>query len=142
MTAYGSLNDMGTSSSGNPQGSAGTIAWVEPGSRPRIVIDNRTNGANNGTLGSDLPSSNGETLRTIKNFDIALKNSGRLYLRSNVTIWDVSLESSNTKIFLNGYTLFIRSKAHKNRAGWKGSVDTGTGGQIIWKPTGFTVNVH
>ena len=140
-TAYGSLNDMGTSSSGNPQGSAGTIAWVEPGSRPRIVIDNRTNGANNGTLGSDLPSSNGESLRTIKNFDIALKNSGRLYLRSNVTIWDISLESSNTKIFLNGYTLFIRSKAHRNRAGWKGSVDTGTGGQIVWLPAGFSIFV-
>jgi len=142
VTAYGSLNDLGTNSTGNPQGSAGTIAWVEPGSRPRIVIDNRVNSANGGTLGSDLPSSNGEPLRTIKNFDIALRNAGRLYLRSNVTIWDISLESSNTKIFLNGYTLSIRSKAHKNRAGWKGSVDTGTGGQIIWLPSGLSVTVR
>ena len=137
--AYGSLNDMGTNSTGNPQGSAGTVAWIVPGSRPRIVIDNRTNNAKGG--GSDLPASNGESLRAIKNFDIVLRNSGKLYLKSDVTIWDISLESTSTKISLNGHTLRIRSKAHKDRAGWKGTV-TADGGEIIWLTSGLAVTVR
>ncbi len=44
--------------------------------------------------------------------------------------------------FMDGHTLRMLFHANKNRAGWTGTVNTGTGGQIVWVPTGLAVTVR
>ena len=124
-----------------PRGNSGHVTWILPDSKPHIVVDN-IGYTHANCFGVTLPAVDGDSARVMKTYDFELRNGGRLYIVDDVTIYDLSLAMSNTKIFLNGHTLRILSHAHKNRAGWSGTVDTGTGGQIIWVPTGLSVTVR
>ncbi|MBO4448755.1 MAG: hypothetical protein J5807_04640 [Kiritimatiellae bacterium] len=124
-----------------PCGNSGHVTWILPDSKPHIVVENNGYVLQN-SFGVTLPAVNGDSARVMRSYDFELKNGGRLYIVDDVTIYDLTLATANTKIFLNGHTLRILSHAHKNRAGWSGTVDTGTGGQIIWVPTGLSVTVR
>ena len=125
-----------------PAGSCGSIAWIRPGERPLVVIDNKSSNKKN-CDGVELPvTSQGDLARTIRNLDFLVRNSGKLYLTDDVTIWDLSLATANATLYLNGHTLTIRSRVHKDRAGWSGTVNTGTGGKIVWVPDGLRLTVR
>ena len=142
VKAYGGYNT-GTELSGKiPAGSCGTIAWLRPGQRPLVVIDNKNCDRAN-CDGVQLPvAEQGDSARTIRSLDFLVRNNGKLYISDDVTIWDLSLETDNAALYLNGHTLTIRSRAHKDRAGWSGTVDTGTGGKIVWVPDGLRLTVR
>ncbi len=123
-----------------PQGSSGTIAWRELGAKPKIILDNKTGNAVDSCTGCDLPAANGDSKRKMKEFDIVLKNAGKLYLTSDVTIWDLSMDSSSAVLYLNGHTLTIISNKHRDRKGWNGSVRGS--GSIVWKPVAFSLVIR
>ncbi len=124
-----------------PHGSAGPVTWILPNSRPLIIVDNKGSTAQH-CLGIELPTSSaGDAPKEMRKFDIVLRNSGILSLQGDVRIYDLALETSNTKLYLNGYKLTIVSSNHKNRRNWKGTVDTGSGGTIEWV-SGFSLVIR
>lgn len=140
VLAYGGWYVSNTGMTYYPQGSSGTIAWRMSGEKPKIILDNRTANAAGSCSGCDLPAANGDSARKIKEFDIVLKNAGKLYLTADVTIWDLSMDTADTVLYLNGHTLTIVSNKHKDRKGWRGKVSGS--GTIMWKPTGFSLQVR
>lgn len=142
-TAYGGYNIRSANFTGTPQASSGTVVWGVPGERPSVVIENK-NYVSDTSFGTDLPvaaSRGGDAANLVKDYDIVVKRGGKLNLVADATIWDLSLETANASVILNGHTLTIRSRTHKKRRGWKGTVTAG-GGQIIWKPAGFTMSIR
>ncbi len=124
-----------------PKGNSGHVTWILPGSKPHIVVENNGYVLDN-CFGVTLPAVNGDSARVVRTYDFELKNGGRIYLVGDATIYDLSLATANTVIYLNGHTLRILSHAHKDRAGWKGTVNTDTGGEIVWVPAGLKVMVR
>ena len=136
-TAYGGYHARAINFTGMPCASAGTVAWSEPGAHPTVVIENK-----NTTVyvsGADLPAQDGDAARILRDLAFVVKDAGVLNLTADVTIYDLDLQTANAALRLNGHTLTIRSQAHKDRAGWKGSVSLGTNGQIVWKKPGFAL---
>ena len=141
-TAYGGYNIRTANFTGTPQASSGTVVWGVTGERPSVVIENK-NYVSDTSFGTDIPvaaSRGGDAANLVKDYDIVVKRGGKLNLVADATIWDLSLETANASVILNGHTLTIRSRTHKNRRGWKGTVTAG-GGQIIWKPGGLAITV-
>ena len=136
-TAYGGHHARSVNFTGMPNASAGTVAWSEPGAHPTVVIENK-----NTTVyvsGADLPAQDGDASRILRDLVFVVKDAGVLNVTADVTIYDLDLQTANAALRLNGHTLTIRSQAHKDRAGWKGSVSLGTNGQIVWKKPGFAL---
>lgn len=141
VTASGAPYTVAQDPTRMPHGSAGPVTWTLPNSRPLIIVDNKGSTAQH-CLGIELPTSSaGDTPKEMRKFDIVLRNSGILSLQGDVRIYDLALETSNTKLYLNGYKLTIASLKHKNRKDWLGTVYTGTGGSIEWI-SGFAVTVR
>ena len=141
VTARGGCYTADQNTTRKPNGSAGHVTWISPGSNPKVVVDNNGTDAKN-CYGIQLPvSSSGDSAKVIKTLDIVLRNSGSLYLTGDARIHDLSLETSNAKLYLNGHKLTILSLKHKDRNDWKGSVITGTGGTIEWI-SGFAITVR
>ena len=142
VKAYGGY-DIGSQLAGQiPSGRCGPITWIRPGQRPLVVIDNK-NCTRTHCDGVQLPvAEQGDSARTLRNLDFVVRNTGKLYISDDVTICDLSLETANAGLYLNGHTLTIRSRAHKDRAGWQGTVNTGTDGKIVWVPAGLKVMVR
>lgn len=141
-TTYGGYNVRNANFTGTPQASSGTVVWGLQGERPSVVIENK-NYVSDTSFGTDLPvaaSRGGDAANLVKDYDIVVKRGGKLNLVADATIWDLSLETANASVILNGHTLTIRSRTHKKRRGWKGTVTAG-GGQIIWKPGGLAITV-
>ena len=62
-----------------------------------------------------------------------LLRGGKLKLLADAIINDLEMPDAADTLDLNGHTLTIRSMAHKDRAGWEGTVvDSAGGGQIVW----------
>ena len=125
-----------------PCGNSGHVTWILPGAKPHIVVENNGYVLEN-SFGVTLPATNGDSSRVVRTYDFELRAGGRIYLVADATIYDLSLATANTAIYLNGHTLRILSHAHKDRAGWKGTVNTGTeDGKIVWVPAGLKVMVR
>ena len=140
VKAYGSYHLVTELSGQNPVGGAGSIAWTQLGQNPLVVVDNK-NSSNSNCVGLQLPSaSRADSSRVMKTLDFVVRNTAIVSLRGDVRINDLML-GAGTKLYLKGYTLTIRSKAHKNRAGWSGTV-TYDGGQIIWEKDGLSIFVR
>ena len=76
----------------------------------------------------------------VKTATFALLNGGRMMLLDDLVVQDIDLPDDKSVLDLNGHVLTIRSKAHKNRAGWAGKViDSAGGGKIEWKSSGMMV---
>ena len=76
----------------------------------------------------------------VKTATFALLNGGRVMLLGDLVVQDIDLPDDKSVLDLNGHVLTIRSKAHKNRAGWAGKViDSAGGGKIEWKSSGMMV---
>jgi hypothetical protein len=143
VVSHGGYNVRNSNMTYAPQASAGSVVFGEYGNRPLIIIENGRSQAPN-SEGADLPissSNGGDSLRSVKEYDIVLKDGGELNIISDVTVWDIALDSADTSINLNGHTLKIRSQKHKDRRNWKGKVNGS--GEIIWlDPVGFRVMVR
>lgn len=140
VTAYGSYNSATELTGQRPVGGAGSVAWTQAGKNPLVIVDNK-NSINSNCVGLQLPTaSDSDSVRILKTLDIHVRNNGVVTLAGDVRINDLVLESG-TKLFLDGYTLRIRSRVHKDRSGWLGTVIE-DGGQIIWESAGFSLCVR
>lgn len=124
-----------------PYGNSGHVTWILPGSRPRIVVENNGYVCQN-NFGVALPAVDGDSAKVMKTYDFELRDAGCIFLTDDVEIYDLSLATEDTTLYLNGHTLAIRSRIHKDRRGWLGTVDTGSGGQVIWVPSGMFLSIR
>lgn len=140
VTAYGAYHSVTELSGQKPVGGAGCVTWTQAGKNPLVIVDNK-NSSNSNCVGLQLPTaSHSDPARIMKTLDIHVRNKGVVTLAGDVRINDLVLESG-TKLFLDGYTLRIRSRVHKDRSGWLGTVIE-DGGQIIWESAGFSLCVR
>ena len=79
----------------------------------------------------------------VKTATFALLNGGRMMLLDDLVVQDIDLPDDKSVLDLNGHVLTIRSKAHKNRAGWAGKViDSAGGGSVVWKKPGMAILLY
>ena len=125
-----------------PNGSAGTVYVRNAGDRVgEVTLWNNGSGTFSSSMGAQVPAPiDGDSPRKLKDVSFRLQSGGQLSLTRDLTVWDVTFESSNSRLYLNGHTLRILSDAHRNRAGWPSGVVVESGGTIVW-PRGFMVIV-
>lgn len=117
-----------------PNSSAGTVYVQNAGERGgEVTLWNNGSTQFAESMGTVIPAPyEGDSRRSLRNVRFRLLSGGHFSLTNDLTVWDVALDSANSKLQLNGHTLTIRSFEHKDRAGWIGTVAEG-GGQVIWK---------
>jgi hypothetical protein len=74
--------------------------------------------------------------------DTLVLNDTKVMITSNAKVGDINLVSSNSKILLNGKTLRVSSRAHKDGKNWiggnyedrisSGKIVLGDEGKILW----------
>ena len=137
-----------------PSGGCGTVSLRTADGVGEIRIGDIENNLNKklqNTSWTDLPmAADGSARKAYKQQTVVLGKRGRLRLTDDVTIQDLVLEKCvngladfKRNIMLNGHTLTIVSRAHKDGKGWysgwenyviKGSNSvTGAKGKIVWK---------
>ena len=137
-----------------PSGGCGTVSLRTADGAGEIRIGDIENNLNKklqNTSWTDLPmAADGSARKAYKQQTVVLGKRGRLRLTDDVTIQDLVLEKCvngladfKRNIMLNGHTLTIVSRAHKDGKGWysgwenyviKGSNSvTGAKGKIVWK---------
>lgn len=115
LTAHGGLHNT------KACGAAGTVYEWSAGSKiGTVTIDNDYTATFPGYY-AQLPMAD-DGVGAYKRTAFVLKEAGMLKLTDDVTVYDVDLADANVKINLNGHTLSIISKEHKNRKGWLGTV--------------------
>ena len=95
---------------------------------------------------TDLPVTNacGETARDLKNLTLKLANYAVLNLVADLEVAELEVET-RAKIRLNGHTLTVVSRKHKNAsksAGWDWPLDVNGTGAILFKRHGLMVIVR
>ena len=92
-----------------------------------------------------------DDVRDFANTTFRVERNGTLYLSQDLTVYDIDF-GSNGRVRLNGHTLTIISRAHKNRKGWANQKpelvstvagdEDAPGGEIRWKPWGLMLFVR
>ena len=123
--------------------SAGTVYWQHAGEANgggMIVIENGNDGFGAGTpvLPDVEPRDRSRDFRLAR---FVLAEGGFLTVTTNLTVEDVFVGTASS-LSVPSSTLTIRSKAHKDGAGWTGAVSTGATGKIVWKKPGMAMLVR
>ena len=143
ISAYGGRTMTATGLS-SPKGSAGTVYKQCAGEEDRggvIVIDNDDGSVWKGT--SILPDVEpGERPRDFRLARFVVRGGAQLNVTTNMTVGDVSLEMSTSKLSVPNSTLSIRSRVHEDGIGWKGTYSTDPAGRIIWKKPGMALIIR
>ena len=83
---------------------------------------------------------------TLKLSTAAIYGGGTMKLLSDMLIGDLQFGDEESRLDLNGFTLTIRSLAHRDCAGWTRSqiIDSSTGGTggIVWQKPAFRLIVR
>ena len=141
VTAYGTVCLGGA---GTPAAGCGTVylqsaADAEGGGR--IVVDNA-----DGRGYTDFPmKEDGSPKRAYRAASLELGAGSTLVLTNDVTVFDFDVKHANAKIDLNGCTLRIVSREHKDGRGWlapTGTCVTARGGSLIWGQPGLAIIVR
>ena len=141
VTAYGTVCLGGA---GTPAAGCGTVylqsaADAEGGGR--IVVDNA-----DGRGYTDFPmKEDGSPKRAYRAASLELGAGSTLVLTNDVTVFDLDVKHAKAKIDLNGRTLRIVSRAHKDGLGWlapTGTCVTARGGKLIWGDKGFLLMIR
>ena len=104
-------------------------------------------------VGSELPASksltdfpmpdDGNAKKVYRETALIGEKNVTFFLTADTKVYDLDLLSATSKIDLNGHTLMIYSKEHKNGRGWGDTLDNlviKNGGEIVW-PSGFVITV-
>ena len=154
ITAYGGNNGL---VGGIPSKPAGTVYLQPAGMRDYCgtvkIANNRSTVDAYPTGGVDLPVSLlcPDDVKVYRNTTFELSSGGVLSLKADVTIRELELASAS-RLNLEGHTLTIISRAHKNYKGWPKTWGTGCGifpgtdaagnpGRIVWAPRGLVLFV-
>lgn len=125
LTAHGGLHNT------KACGAAGTVyEWSAGSEIGTVTIDNDYTATMSGYKYAQLPMAD-DGAGAYKHTAFVLKEAGMLQLTDDVTVYDVDLVDANVTLNLNGHTLSILSKEHKNRKGWLGTVIE-KNGKIEW----------
>ena len=107
----------------------------------RIVVDNA-----GGSGYTDFPmKEDGSPKRAYRAASLELGAGSTLVLTNDVTVFDLDVKHANAKIDLNGCTLRIVSREHKDGRGWlapTGTCVTAHGGSLIWGQPGLAIIVR
>ena len=138
LSAYGSRSTADNAL----YGSAGTVYRQHAGQAEfcgEVIVDNAGGGW---TYGTDLPPPvfSDDSKRALRQARVFLRNHAKLCIAADVKIEDITMESTGSQLNLEGHTLSIMSDAHRDRAGWQGTV-TESGGTIVW-PRGFVLIIR
>ena len=159
VSAFGSLRRSAAGALGStPHTSPGTVFWHVKGDEPDggyVLIDglgasrNTTSGYPSLDLRTELPPAGvgGDGKDEFKNTTFEVVRGGTLTLADDVKIHDLVLGDGG-RLRLDGHTLHIESRTHRNGKGWTGttvvsSVDEDDpNGQIVWAKWGLMLFVR
>ena len=86
---------------------------------------------------TDLPmTADGDAAKVYRDVGLVVTSNATVCLLADMTVYDLDLKSTTSKIDLNGHTLTVRSSAHKKGRGWGDAYEklvTENGGKIVWK---------
>ena len=86
---------------------------------------------------TDLPmTADGDAAKVYRDVGLVVTSNATVCLLADMTVYDLDLKSTTSKIDLNGHTLTVRSSAHKKGKGWGDAYEklvTESGGKIVWK---------
>jgi hypothetical protein len=114
-------------------GGSGTVYLKSAGSPGQVIVENWRYFENAET---QIPmSSDGDAATAYKDVDFVIPSNMTISLIGDVTVHDLDLQSSTSKLRLNGYTLTIMSGIHRNGRKWGdtyANLVTEDGGKIVW----------
>jgi len=95
-------------------------------------------------------SAGGDPRRVSRNFEITVRDGGKMSLVGDYSVRDLDLATANASLALGTNTLTIYSSLHKNGRGWASgatvtcttNAQTGVYGKIVWKCPGFALIVR
>ena len=124
-------------------GGAGPVYLKSAGSGAVIFEDRRfvTNAEAQVPMADD-----GDASTVYSDLDFIVPSNMTISLRADITVRDLDLQSTTSRIRLNGYTMTVKSATHRDGRRWGASYEnlvTEGGGSIVWigKP-GFSVTVR
>ena len=98
----------------------------------------------NARTGTELPVAGpgGDRVKDFRATTFTLDNNSQLALTADITVKEVEIPAANGKIYLNGHTLTILSRKHRDERGWPENAVVKDGGQIIWRGGGMAIIVR
>ena len=124
-------------------GGAGPVYMKSAGSGAVIFEDRRfvTNAEAQVPMADD-----GDASTVYSDLDFIVPSNMTISLRANITVRDLDLQSTTSRIRLNGYTMTVKSATHREGRRWGAaysSLVTEGGGSIVWtgKP-GFSISLR
>jgi len=148
VTAYGGSSKPSNPSTGYWNG-AGTVYLAKPGEglNGQVIIDN--GGHKGGWTELPIPVSlNGDTLRTVKNFRLTVRNGGRLNVVGDLFVSDVDMATSDSTLDVNTNVLTITTSTHRNRRGWDANCTVTSNcvgtvwGRVQWRVSGMAIIIR
>ena len=98
----------------------------------------------NARTGTELPVAGpgGDRVKDFRATTFTLDNNSQLALTADITVKELEIPAANGKIYLNGHTLTILSRKHRDERGWPENAVVKDGGQIIWRGGGMAIIVR
>ena len=114
-------------------GGSGTVYLKSAGSPGKVIVENWKYFS---PAETQIPiSDDGNAATAYKDVDFVIPSNMTISLLGDVTIHDLDLQSSTSKLRLNGHTLMIVSGTHRNGRRWGdtyANLVTEDGGEIVW----------